>query len=328
MATEFVKAKAIIQLGYMPSESDVSSVGGFVMSAAVAPTPPATQPEFRGPQLLFLADRPSARAMDVHGDKWNVLQPTEHLLAGRATAIIVNSTSKLNLLTLDQVRAIFGGEVDDWATIGGTGLTPTPAARDLPRRVGGVAINKFGLFQKDPAAVIFANECLPASKFKKVTLKKDTAEVVAAVSMDPQAIAFVDLSAIPGIGNAPLTGDFAAAGQTVKALAIQLGIGEKAKIIPPTAENIKNAMYPFSQRMFLYVHPQASDTAKDFAKFMATCGGSEASPYADTVKAVMETYQKHGLIPLADAAIERAAKDAAAAAKAKEDAAKPKPKGK
>jgi hypothetical protein len=81
-------------------------------------------------------------------------------------------------------------------------------------------------------------------------------------------------------------------------------------------------MYPLSSRVYLYVHPKASDTAKDFAKFVATCGGSEAGPYADTVKAVMDTYQKHGLIPLADAAIERAAKDAAAA-KAKESAGKP-----
>ena len=40
----------------------------------------------------------------------------------------------------------------------------------------------------------------------------------------------------------------------------------------------------------------------------------------------MDTYQTHGLIPLADAAVERVTKDAmaAAAAKAKAEAAKPK----
>jgi TPP-dependent pyruvate/acetoin dehydrogenase alpha subunit len=96
-------------------------------------------------------------------------------------------------------------------------------------------------------------------------------------------------------------------------------------------------MYPLSQRLYLYVHPKASDTARDFVKFIATCGGStsltagaaEASPYADTVKAVMDTYRKHGLVPLADAALERMVKDAMAdaAAKAKAEAAKPKGKG-
>jgi len=68
-----------------------------------------------------------------------------------------------------------------------------------------------------------------------------------------------------------------------------------------------------SQRLWLYVHPQASDTARDFAKFIATCGASEASPYADTVKAVMDTYRKNGLVPLADAALVRMTKDAMAA---------------
>jgi hypothetical protein len=43
----------------------------------------------------------------------------------------------------------------------------------------------------------------------------------------------------------------------------------------------------------------------------------------------MDTYRRHGLVPLADAALERMVKDAMAdaAAKAKADAAKPKGKG-
>ncbi len=75
----------------------------------------------------------------------------------------------------------------------------------------------------------------------------------------------------------------------------------------------------------MYVHPQAGDTARGFVKFIATCGGStsltagaaEASPYADTVKVVMDTYRKHGLVPLADAALERMVKDAMADAAAR-----------
>jgi len=144
--------------------------------------------------------------------------------------------------------------------------------------------------------------------------------------MDPQAIAFVDLLAIPGLSSAALTGSFAAAGQNVKVLAIQTGAGTKTVL--PTPENIKNATYPLSQRLYVYVHPKASDTAKDFVKFIATCGASEASPYADTVKSVMATYRKHGLVPLADDALQRMAEDALAdaAAKAKAEAAKPKGK--
>jgi ABC-type phosphate transport system substrate-binding protein len=329
MGVEYVKAKAVVQLAYSPVGSDVSGVGEFVatMPVVVPATQPGSAPVVTpfmaggGKELLLLSDRPSEGAMRIHGDKWNALQPAEFLLAGRAAAVIVNSSNKLDSLTLEQVRAIFGGEVDDWATIGGAGLKAAAGAK------GAIPINRFGPLPSDAAAGVFFRECLPQDKVKRVTFKDDAAAAISAVSMDPQAIAFVDLSAIP------------ATGQTVKVLGIRLKTsvggkdGEKVEsVYMPTAENIKNAMYPFSQRLYLYVHPKASDTAKDFAKFIATCGGSEASPYADTVKAVMDTYQKNGLIPLADAAIDRAAKDAeaaAAAAKAKEEASKqPKPKGK
>ncbi len=233
------------------------------------------------------------------------------------------------------MQGIFGGEIGDWGTLGSTSLTTsgsTPLAgsgqagsgqaglsRLRPEATPRQAIKAFGLRADDPATGIFEKECLSRYKWKRVEIKKGSAEAVAAVSMDPQAVALVDLAGIP------------ATGQNVRVLGIRLRTSQPRAAVPqervyyPTPENIKNAMYPLSQRLWLYVHPQASETAKDFAKFIATCGGStsltagasEASPYADTVKAVMDTYRKHGLVPLADAAIQRMVKDAMAADAAK-----------
>ncbi len=322
----YVRAKEVVQPASASIDADTTAVGAFLGGST------------GNRDLLLLGDKPSTRAMELHGEKWNSLGvdkdgkpdgtgPKEYVLAGRAVAVIVNPANKIESLTLGQVQAIFQGDVDDWAIIGGTELAAPVGPGGRPAvgvAVGGramIPINSFGLraggmdARSSVVASVFHKEGVPADKLKRVTIKKDTAEVVAAVSMDPQAIGFVDLTAIP------------ASGQNVKVLAIKMGTGEKAKIVQPTAENIKNAMYPLSQRYFLYVHPKASDTAKDFAKFISTCGGSEASPYADTVKAVMETYQKHGLISLADEAITRAAKDALAEAAAKaraEEAAKAK----
>jgi len=328
LAIEYVKAKAVVQMGYGGTDSDVAAVGAFARAGAEATSMPvqaggpsasttptsmpttapavvATMTPFvaaGGKELLFLADKPSARAMELHGQKWNALGrdangqpngtgPAEYLLAGRAAAVVVNPANKIDALTIGQLQAIFGGEVADWGTLGNSGS-----------QIKGSQIKPYGLRSDDLATGIFEKECLERAKWKRVGIKKDSAEVLAAVSMDPQAIGFVDLADIP------------ATGQSVKILAIKLGMGERAKLILPTPENIKNAMYPLSQRLWLYVHPQASDTAKDFVKFIATCGASEASPYADTVKAVMDTYRKHGLVPLADAALLRMTKDAMAEA--------------
>jgi len=78
------------------------------------------------------------------------------------------------------------------------------------------------------------------------------------------------------------------------------------------------------------VSPDSPQILQILPRFSPTCGDAEASPYADTVKAVMDTYRKHGLVPLADAALLRMAKDAMAeaAAKAKAEAGKPKGQGK
>ena len=238
-----------------------------------------------GKELLFLADRPGDAAMKVYGQKWNALGrdeqgrpngagPAEYVIAGRAVAVVVNPANKLESLTLEQVQAVFDGEVDSWSTL----------------QAGDGKISAYGLRQGDPAAAVFYKECLPAEKFRKVTTKKDSAEAISAVAADPQGIAFVDLTALPA----------GPAKAGVKVLAIRIGTGATQRPVAPSADTIRNTSYPLSQRLFLYVHPQASDTAKDFARFIATCGQSEASPYTDTVKAVAETYRKHGLVPLAE----------------------------
>lgn len=374
LATEYVRAKAVVQLSYKPIYEDLPAIGDFVGGGAGMR------------ELLFLADGPSARAMAVHGEKWKALGstslttsggdanggstslttsastslttsqpagtgPAEHLLAGRAVAVIVNPANKLSSLSLKQLRDIFGGKVKDWNAIGSTGLTASgdgksqikkcqikahgprtddPAAgNDGKSEIEKSQIKAYGLRTDDPATAVFEKECLSRYKWGRVLAKKDTAAAVAAVSMDPQAIAYVDLLAIPGLTPASLAGSFAAAGQNVKVLAIK-PISQAAPVLP-TPTNIKIGTYPLSQRLYVYVHPKASATARDFVKFIATCGASEATPYADTVKSVMDTYSKHNLVSLAPAAIQRITKEAKAvaekakaAAAAKAKTAKPK----
>ena len=273
LAVEYVRSRGVVQLSFEQADAEMAAIYTFVRSSAI------------NRELLLLSDKPSERALGVYGEEWKKLQPIEYMPAGRAVAIIVNPANKLESLTLDQVRAIFAGEVGHWAIIGDSGL---PAPEDPKGKPGAIPVKCFGLGVNDPAACVFHKECLAAAKFRRVTTTKDTAEALAAVSMDAQATAFVDLAAIP------------ATGQTVKVLGIRTGKGDQEKVVMPTPENIRNATYPLSERLYLYVHPKASDTAKDFARFITSCGRLEATPYADTAKAVTETYRKHGLIPLSD----------------------------
>lgn len=319
IVAQYVCVRQVVQLTCVPFEHDVPAVATFIpmyvagttsVQADTSTTGPSTESPSAGAQaqafkvsasttpavapqtswfvaaggkeLLLLTDKPSDTAMKIHGEKWNALGldergrpngagPAEYMLAGRGEAVILNSGNKVDSLSLAQLRAIFAGEIADWKTIG--------AGNE-----GKVAF--YALKESDPAAKVVAKELLPVEKFRPVSWKKESAEAISAVSSDPNGIAFVDVTAIPKTG------------QMVKVLGIRMGTPGQEKVFYPTPDTIRNATYPLSQRLFMYVHPQASETAKDFAKFIATCGQSAESPYFDTVSQVAETYRKNGLVPL------------------------------
>lgn len=292
LTTEYVRATAVVHPAFAVVDSDVASIGAFITGGG------------RTREIMLLGGLPSARAMELHGKNWQALSdghkngqppaggPKEHMLAGRAVAVVVNAANPLTALRLSQLQSIFSGELMDSAVIGDGARKPSPGGAGKPQ------ISLYGLPPSDPAGAVFAREALPQNKWKRVTLKANTAEVLSAVSADPQAMGFIDLAALPR------------SGQTVKVLGLQIGERDQVKVVQPTPENIRNAAYPLSERLYLYVHPQASETARGFATFVTTCGESAANPYTDTVKIVMDAYLKHGLFPLADVAMERMAADA------------------
>ena len=245
VAVDFVRAKALLQVTYQPGES-AAAVGGFVS---------ASSPQR---ELLLLDGPPNEQTMRQHSVKWNDLQPTESTPAASAVvAVVVNPANKIASLSLDQLQSILNGKTSDWKLLGS----------------GSGDIRVFGLPGDTATSKLISKELLPFAQATKLKPRKDVAEVLSAVSLDPLAIGFVDLAAIP-------------AGQNVRILPI----GPAAKPADPTPANIKSGMYPLAQRMFLYVHPKASDVAKDFAKFL-TSGECD------------ETFRKHGLIPLSDKAV-------------------------
>jgi ABC-type phosphate transport system substrate-binding protein len=243
LATEFVKAEKTIQWRFNAVVSEPAAVAGFLTG--------------QSRELLFLSERPNEQTMRQHGTKWNELQPTESTPAASAVAVVVHPTNKLVSLSLDQLQSILNGKTADWKLLGS----------------GSGEIRPFSLPADTTTGRIIAKELMPFTQATKLKPRKDMAEVLSAVSLDPLAIGFVDLAAIPP-------------GQNVRILPI----GTALRAADPTPANIKSGMYPLAQRMFLYVHPKASDTAKEFAKFL-TSGECD------------DTFRKHGLIPLSDRAV-------------------------
>ncbi len=292
LAAEYARAKEPTQLSFKGVTSDTAAVAAFVTERSGRP------------EMLFLTSRPTDKVLGAHAEAWHQRAPTEHVLAGRATAVIVNAANKLGSLPQETIEAILGGDTNDWDLIGGTEL-PVP-----DRRQGAalIPINRFATRGHDAAALLGHGD-RRRTKLGRHTLLPDTKAVVAAVSLDPLGIGLVNVAELPRTG------------QTIKVLGVQVaapGPGQPAQIIHPTAETIRDETYPYAERLFVYVARAEQGAAPNIlAEFMATCGGSEASAESDPVRHVMSVYQKHGWLPLADAARQREAEDARAEPAAK-----------
>lgn len=280
LVTEYVRAQQTIQVAYAGSDSESTAIGGFLSDRP------------NRPELLFLNGPPQGKALEAHGVRWKEVDPTAHLLAGRATAIIVNAANKLDALSRDQIEGVFSGAIDDWALIDGTGLTPPERRMPGTKSADVIPVNRLGLRKNDPAAELFQRARPAKAKQGRMTFLPGTPEVVAAVGIDPYAIGIVDLAAM------------STTGQTIKVLGVKLdgnAAGAPARIVRPSADAIHDGTYPFAERVSVYVHPEASDAAKGFAKFLAGEGRNTVGERAgEGTKAdpVKQAYEKHGLVPL------------------------------
>lgn len=189
-----------------------------------------------GRDMMLCMGTVAEKDLGYSKDRWKTLAPSEHTIAAQAVAVVVHARSPVENITIEQLRALFSPETRDWSAFG----------------AGRSAVRRYGLAHGDMASVMFHEKVLSAGKCGMITRKKDSDEVLAAVAGDPQSIAFVDAVAA------------SAAGDTVKIVAI--GTGKAA--MAPNVQTIKDGAYPLSQTLTLYISPNATDAAREFADFI------------------------------------------------------------
>ena len=109
-------------------------------------------------------------------DGWKKLAPQEVALGARAVAVVVHERNGVESLTMEQLQSVFSGKAGEWKVFGGEGK----------------AIRRYGLAPTDPLSIMFHEKVLPAGRCNMVVRKANSAEALAALAGDPQAIAFVD----------------------------------------------------------------------------------------------------------------------------------------
>ena len=192
----------------------------------------------KGATELLLADGPLSAKEPGSGD--GAASPKSVELGRMAAGIIVHPENPLESLPLDEAKGIFCGEIEKWPAV--RGAAP--------------AIHVFGLKHGDPIVQLLKEKLVEGGRGRslKYTAQPDTEKVILAVARDPAAIGFVDM------------GQLSPGEKSVKLVPIIRQTSTKGTL--PVVSYPTSNDYPLARTLTLYVSPNASQTAKDFADFL------------------------------------------------------------
>lgn len=160
--------------------------------------------------------------------------PSEHAVAIDAVAVYVCSRSALAAITLEQLAALYRGQLERWAPLDGR-----------PDRVV-----LYGRESSSGTYAFFKERVLRAHDFAaEVQSLPGTASVIEAVGRDRASIGYAGLS----------TSD------AVRRVAVGASVADACE---PSAEHVRSGRYPLARPLFLYRTAASSQHARRFVEWV------------------------------------------------------------
>ncbi|MEO9514300.1 MAG: phosphate ABC transporter substrate-binding/OmpA family protein [Paracoccaceae bacterium] len=181
----------------------------------------------------------------------------ETVIAMDSIAVATHPDNPVTALRLDQIAAIYQGEITNWSEVGGIDAPINVVSRD-----GGSTRRLF-------EGTIFDGEERELGE-NVLEIEGDHPEMAAAVRDDPNAIGYVSAVFAEGLGNVALTSS--------------CGITSSA-----TAFDIKTEQYPLVRRLYLYNRAEAlSEDATSFLNYAKSPAVDDAIERSDFVSFAVE----------------------------------------
>jgi phosphate transport system substrate-binding protein len=170
--------------------------------------------------------------------RYNAL-PTEIPVAKDGVAVYVNESNPVSQLTVEQLKAIYLGDVTSWKDVGGPNAPIVIYSRE----------NSSGtyVFFKEH---VLGNEDFAAS----AQTLPGTAAVVNAVSKEKYGIGYGGSAYAKGVKEVKI-------------------VGKDGQATLPTAENVRSGKYALSRPLFMYTRAKPAGEVKDFIDFCLSKDG-------------------------------------------------------
>jgi phosphate transport system substrate-binding protein len=170
--------------------------------------------------------------------------PQEFAVAQDAIAVIVHHQNPVNQLTLEQLSAIFRGQITTWKAVGGEDRPIVRVSRET----------NSGTHVYFLETVIRLGNSKDKSIFSADTLLLPSSEgIISEVSDNPNAIGY------DGLGY--VTAD-------VKIIAVAKKAG--SPYILPSAKTVNDKTYPIARDLFMYSHGKPEGVIKDYLEWIAS----------------------------------------------------------
>lgn len=167
-----------------------------------------------------------------------------------ALSFIVNESLPIDSLTLEQVRAIYTGEVTDWSAYGGP---PLP-------------ISLYGRQGNSGTFMYVQEEILRQDYSPDMKQMNGSSQIVESIKQDRAGIGYV------GIGY--ILNEYEELTDGLKALSIR-GEGQDRAISPTRTANIRGGDYVVTRPLYQYLDGEPSGKLKDFLEFELSETGQE-----------------------------------------------------
>jgi len=151
----------------------------------------------------------------------------EHVLALDGLVVVVSPDNPIRALTLDQIAAIFAGQIKNWSEVGGKAAPIILYARDA----------KSGTFDTFDSLVLRAHKVALAAGARRFESSEDLSDSVA---RDPAGIGFIGFAYV----------------RNAKPLSIASVCGVTSN---PGTYEVKTEEYPLSRRLYLYTAAPPND---------------------------------------------------------------------
>lgn len=196
---------------------------------------------------------------EIENAQANGVEPLEHVIARDAIAVIVNPNNPVTELTIQQISAIYTGELTNWSQVGGE---DRPIVRLSRETNSGTHVyfleNVLRMGDKDSDLLFSTNTLLlPSSE-----------GIIKEVSQNPNAIGYDGLGYIT---------------DEVKVLGVATAAGED--YIFPSVETVNNGLYPIARELYMYTNGEPEGPLKEYMAWI----------YSDEAQAIVAEL---GFVPI------------------------------